>query len=166
MALIGHYLRITENPKVDMQRGALVGGGSWEMIESAATAANLYDWGVVSAMPYLEIFSTIATSAGDMDTVSALKSIHTRLARAARALDKMLAALSNPVTGKDGPTSSKPPPRRSTGSCYISPPRSTSTGGVSYCSSTRPLILQNSVCPLMLAAISPITSTRSTTPQC
>ena len=102
VALIGHYLRITENPKVDVQRGALVGGGSWEMTESTATTANLYDWGVVSAMPYFEIFPTIATSEGDMETVNALKSIRTRLARAARALDKMLAALSNQVTGKRG----------------------------------------------------------------
>ena len=52
VAVIGRYLRITENPKVEVQRGALVGGGSWEMTESTATTANLYDWGVLSAMPY------------------------------------------------------------------------------------------------------------------
>ena len=99
VAVIGHYLRITENPKVEVRRGALVGGGSWEMTESTATTANLYDWGVVSAMPYFEIFSVFATAQGDVETVHALKSIHVRLARAARALDKMLAALSNLVAG-------------------------------------------------------------------
>lgn len=52
VALIGHYLRMTQNPKVDVQRGALAGGGSWEMTESTATTANFYDWGVVSAMSY------------------------------------------------------------------------------------------------------------------
>jgi hypothetical protein len=99
VAMIGHYLRITENPRVEVRRGALVGSGSWEMTESTATTANLYDWGVLSAMPYFDIFSTIATHQGDVETMTALKSIHTRLARAARAPDKMLAALSNPVSG-------------------------------------------------------------------
>jgi hypothetical protein len=99
VAVIGHYLRITENPKVEVRRGALMGGGTWEMTESTATTANLYDWGVVSAMPYFEIFSALATNQGDMETVNALRSIHVRLARASRALDKMLAALSNPVVG-------------------------------------------------------------------
>ena len=99
VAVIGHYLRITENPKVEVRRGGLMGGGTWEMTESTATTANLYDWGVVSAMPYFEIFSVLAAHQGDIETVNALKSIHVRLARAARALDEMLAALSNPVAG-------------------------------------------------------------------
>lgn len=101
--LIGHYLRMTANPIVDVQRGALVGGGSWEKTESTATIANFYDWGVVSAMPYFECFPVIASRQGDMETVNALKSIRVRLAHAARALDHMLAALSNPVTGRQGP---------------------------------------------------------------
>ena len=86
---------MTANPVVDVQRGALVGGGSWEKTESTANIANFYDWGAVSAMPYFECFPLIATREGDMETVKALKSIRARLARAARALDHMLAALSN-----------------------------------------------------------------------
>ena len=102
VALIGHYLRMTANPVVDVQRGVLVGGGSWEKTESTASIANFYDWGVVSAMPYFDCFPFIATREGDMETVNALKSIRVRLARAARALDHMLAALSNQATGKRG----------------------------------------------------------------
>lgn len=99
VALIGHYLRMTNNPKVDIQRGRLIGGGTWEKTESTATLANLYDWGVVSAMTYFDVFPHIAAREGDLETASALKSIRIRLARAARALDEMLAALSNRVDG-------------------------------------------------------------------
>jgi hypothetical protein len=95
VALIGHYLRMTHNPKVEIQRGRLVGGGIWERTESTATLANFYDWGVVSEMTYFDVFPNVAAREGDSHTVSALKSIRTRLARAARALDEMLAALSN-----------------------------------------------------------------------
>lgn len=99
VALIGHYLRMTHNPKTEIQRGRLVGGGTWERTESTATLANFYDWGVVSSMAYFDVFPHIATREGDLETVSALKSIRTRLARATRALDEMLAALSNRLDG-------------------------------------------------------------------
>jgi hypothetical protein len=101
VALIGHYLRMTSNPAVDVQRGSLAGSwGSWEMTDTAATIENFYDWGVVSNMPYFDCFPVMATRTGDMETVTALKSIRVRLARAAHALDHMLAALSNPVDGR------------------------------------------------------------------
>lgn len=101
VALIGHYLRMTANPVVDVQRGSLVGGGGpWEVTETAATSENLYDWGVISAMRYFEIFQHQAAGHGDTATVTALNSIRVRLARAARALDHMLAALSNAVLGE------------------------------------------------------------------
>ena len=95
VAIIGHYLRITHNPKVEIQRGTLVGGGTWERTESTSTIANFYDWGVTSEMPYFDVFPELALRLGDFDTISALRSIRVRLARAARALDEMLAALSN-----------------------------------------------------------------------
>ncbi|WP_433193797.1 hypothetical protein ACQP1G_34130 [Nocardia sp. CA-107356] len=100
VALIGHYLRMTANPDIDVRRGSLVGGGTWVSTESTATIENFYDWGVVSNMTYFDCFPTIAARQGDIETVTALKSIRVRLARAARALDHMLAALSNPVNGK------------------------------------------------------------------
>jgi hypothetical protein len=95
VAVIGHYLRTTHNPRVEVQRGRLVGGGTWERTESTSTIANFYDWGVTSEMPYFDVFPQLAALRGDFDTVSALKSIRARLARAARALDEMLAALAN-----------------------------------------------------------------------
>lgn len=95
VAIIGHYLRMTHDPRVEVQRGGLVGGGTWQMTESTATLVNFYDWGVVSEMTYFDVFPELAAREGDFDTVSALKSIRTRLARAARACDEMLAALSN-----------------------------------------------------------------------
>jgi hypothetical protein len=101
VALVGHYLRITANPVVEVRRGSLRGGGgAWETTESTATIENFYDWGVVSNMPYFDCFPVMATRTGDLETVTALKSIRVRLARAARALDHMLAALSNPLNGK------------------------------------------------------------------
>jgi len=100
VALIGHYLRMTANPVVNVQRGRLFGGGTWEKTESTATIENFYDWGVVSNMPYFDCLPTIAARMGDVETVAALKSIRVRLARAARAFDHMIAALSNPMSGK------------------------------------------------------------------
>lgn len=101
VALIGHYLRMTANPIVDVKRGGLSGGaGSWETTMTTGTSENLYDWGLVSQMRYFEIFQTLAAHEADTATVNALKSIGVRLTRAARALDHMLAALSNPLNGK------------------------------------------------------------------
>jgi hypothetical protein len=101
VALVGHYLRVTGNPVVGVQRGALL-GGTWETTETAATVANLYDWGTVSGMPYFDCSPAVATSQGDIETAVALRSVRVRLSRAARALDHMLAALSSPVGGSRG----------------------------------------------------------------
>ncbi|OZF56945.1 hypothetical protein CH293_03130 [Rhodococcus sp. 14-2470-1b] len=98
VAVIGHYLRITANPIIDVRRGQLA-GGTWESTESTATIENFYDWGVVSDMTYFDVAPMLAETIGDTETVTALKSIRVRLARAARAFDDMLAALSNPITG-------------------------------------------------------------------
>ena len=53
----------------------------------------------MSALTYFDVFPHIAAREGDLETAGALRSIRTRLARAARALDEMLAALSNRVDG-------------------------------------------------------------------
>jgi hypothetical protein len=102
VAVFGHYLRMTANPIIDVRRGQLA-SGTWESTESTATIENFYDWGVVSDMPYFDVAPLIAENLGDTATVTALKSIRVRLARAARAFDDMLAALSNPMTGTGGP---------------------------------------------------------------
>lgn len=103
VALIGHYLRITSNPVVQVRRGGLVGGGSWERAESTATIENFYDWGVGARMPYFDCLHLIvAPRTGDPDIAAAVNSIRVRLCRATRALDQLLAVLSNPVSGKRG----------------------------------------------------------------
>jgi hypothetical protein len=99
--LIGHYLRVTSNPIVRVAKRRLVGGGTWETTESTATVVNLYEWGTVSGLPYFDAASTFAAAAkGNGDDAEALKSVSIRLSRAARALDHLLASLSNPVKGK------------------------------------------------------------------
>lgn len=103
VALIGHHLRTTSNPVVQVRRGGLVGGGSWEQTESTATIKNLYDWGVGARMPYFEcLHLIIAPRTGDADFTAAVNSIRVRLSRATRALDQLLAVLSNPINGKRG----------------------------------------------------------------
>ena len=101
VAIIGHYLRMTANPVVEVRRGGLVGGaGSWETTMTTGTTENLYDWGLVSQMRYFEVLQELASLQGDSATVTALRSIRVRLTRAARALDHVLAALSNPLKGE------------------------------------------------------------------
>jgi hypothetical protein len=99
--LIGHYLRITSNPIASVAKRRLVGGGTWETTESTETIVNLYDWGTISGLPYFDAASTFAAAAkGNPEDAEALKSVRIRLSRAARALDQLLATLSNPVKGK------------------------------------------------------------------
>ncbi len=103
VALIGHHLRTASNPVVQVRRGGLVGGGSWEQTESTATIKNFYDWGVGARMPYFDCLHLIITPrTGDVDFVAAVSSIRVRLCRATRALDQLLAVLSNPINGKSG----------------------------------------------------------------
>ncbi len=101
VALIGHHLRMTSNPVVQVRRGGLVGGGSWEQTESTATIENFYDWGVGARMPYFDcLHLIIAPRTGGLEVVAAVNSIRVRLCRATRALDQLLAVLSNPISGK------------------------------------------------------------------
>lgn len=100
VALIGHYLRMTSNPDVDVQRGPLVGGGTWAVTQSAETIVRLYDTGVVSAMPFFARFQELAVEKGQTNSADAFSAMRIRLARASRALDHLLAALSNPINGK------------------------------------------------------------------
>jgi hypothetical protein len=99
--LIGHYLRMTANPIVNIERSSSV-YGTMEMTESTPTMVNFYDWGTVSGMPYFDGTSQLVMVSGDIETAEALRSVRMRLARAARALDHLLAALSNPIDGPSG----------------------------------------------------------------
>ncbi|MGC8733358.1 MAG: hypothetical protein ACP5RC_14030, partial [Halothiobacillaceae bacterium] len=98
VALIGHYLRMTSNPIVNVEVSPFMGGGILTTTESTGTVLNSYLWGVTSAMPYFDCaVSFVATAQAGSHAAEAFRSIHIRLARAARALDHMLAALSNPL---------------------------------------------------------------------
>jgi hypothetical protein len=98
VALIGHYLRVTSNPLVNVAVRPLVGGGVLTTTESTETIVNSYRWGVTSAMPFLDIaVEFIGRAQGGVELADAIRAILIRLARAARALDHMLAALSNPL---------------------------------------------------------------------
>jgi hypothetical protein len=96
VALIGHYLRVTSNPIINVEVNQLIGGGILTTTESTGTVVNSYLWGVTSAMPYFDVsVELIGAVQGGPKVAEALQSVHVRLARAARALDHMLAALSN-----------------------------------------------------------------------
>jgi hypothetical protein len=98
VALIGHYLRVTSNPIVGVEVSQLIGGGILTTTESTGTVVNSYLWGVASAMPYFDLsVELIGAAQGGPKVAEPLQSVHVRLARAARALDHMLAALSNPL---------------------------------------------------------------------
>jgi len=98
VALIGHYLRVTSNPIVNVEVSQLLGGGILTTTESTGTVVNSYLWGVTSAMPYFDVsVELIGAAQGGPKVAEALQSVHVRLARAARAFDHMLAALSNPL---------------------------------------------------------------------
>jgi hypothetical protein len=98
IALVGHYLRMTSNPIVNVEVSPLVGGGILTATQSTSTVLNSYLWGVTSAMPYSDCaVSFVAAAQASPQAAEAFRSIHIRLARAARALDHMLAALSNPL---------------------------------------------------------------------
>lgn len=100
VALIGHHLRVTNNPVVQVRQGGLAGGGSWKRTESTATIENFYDWGVGARMPYFDGLQIMAPRMGGADLAAAINSIRVRLCRATRALDQLLAVLSNPVSGR------------------------------------------------------------------
>lgn len=98
VALIGHFLRVTSNPIVNVAVRPLMGGGNLTTTESTETIVNSYLWGVTSAMPFFDIaVEFIGRARGGVEVVEAIRAILIRLARAARALDHMLAALSNPL---------------------------------------------------------------------
>ncbi|MFJ6095615.1 hypothetical protein [Williamsia muralis] len=92
---------MSSNPIVHVRRSGLVGGGTWERTESTATIENFYDWGVGARMPYFDcLHLIIGPRTGNPETTATVKSIRVRLRRATRALDQLLAVLSNPISGK------------------------------------------------------------------
>lgn len=93
--IFGHYLRATGNHNFRITTGGIAGGWSWTRTSSAGSLVELYAAGVDSGMVYFECLTLVAVMKGDAVVTDALHSIRTRLGRAARALDALLASLTN-----------------------------------------------------------------------
>lgn len=93
--LFGHYLRVTGNQVLDYSRGSLSSGAHYVRKTRSSSIADLYVNGINSSMPHLRSIGLMAVAGKDQTLASSMEAITTRLARAARAVDDVLAALSN-----------------------------------------------------------------------
>jgi hypothetical protein len=93
--LFGHYLRMTGNPVLETAKGLLVGGGTFVQTYNATSVADLYLAGINASVPHLTAIQLMATAGADRTLVQSMEAIALRLSRAARAVDNVLAALSN-----------------------------------------------------------------------
>src|SRR5699024_11246545 len=93
--LFGHYLRVTGNQVLDYSRGSLSSGAHYVRKTRSSSIADLYVNGINSSMPHLMSIGLMAVAGRDQTLASSMEAITTRLARAARAVDDVLAALSN-----------------------------------------------------------------------
>lgn len=101
VALIGHYFRVTSNPVVTVSSGALANdSGSWRQVTSTGTVTDLYERGIATQLTMFECFEISAKLQGDLETLDSLNSIRIRVMRATRAMDSLLAILSNPATNR------------------------------------------------------------------
>lgn len=95
LPLFGHYLRSTGNHVLESAKGGLQGGGTFVRKCNATSVADLYLAGIDASVPHLTAIRLMATMARDSDLVESMAAIALRLSRAARAVDNLLAALSN-----------------------------------------------------------------------
>ncbi|WP_284232007.1 hypothetical protein [Mycobacterium antarcticum] len=93
--LFGHYLRVTGNSVLTTTKGQVVGGGSFVQTLNATSVADLYLAGINASAPHLNAIQLMATMGGDHSLVRSMEAIALRLGRAARAVDHLLAVLSN-----------------------------------------------------------------------
>jgi hypothetical protein len=93
--LFGHYLRMTGNPVLQTAKGLLVGGGTFVQTYNATSVADLYLAGINASVPHLTAIQLMATAGADRALVQSMEAIALRLSRAARAVDHLLAVLSN-----------------------------------------------------------------------
>ncbi|GBF14923.1 hypothetical protein Br6_02299 [Rhodococcus sp. Br-6] len=95
LPLFGHYLRSTGNHVLESAKGGLQGGGTFVRKYNATSVADLYLAGIDASVPHLTAIRLMATVGRDADLVESMAAIALRLSRAARAVDNLLAALSN-----------------------------------------------------------------------
>lgn len=93
--LFGHYLRMTGNPVLTVTKGPLLGGGEYVQTYNATSVADLYQAGIDASVPHLTSIRLMATAGLDLNLVQSMSAIALRLSRAARAVDHLLATLSN-----------------------------------------------------------------------
>lgn len=93
--LFGHYLRTTGNTVLASAKGLLVGGGTFVQSYKATSVADLYLAGINASVPRLTAIQLMATAGADKTLVGSMQAIALRLSRAARAVDHLLATLSN-----------------------------------------------------------------------
>ncbi|WP_156769769.1 hypothetical protein [Nocardia sp. 852002-20019_SCH5090214] len=94
-AVFGHYLRMTGNRKI-----AEIRSGNVVSTMQPPSMTELYNIGVAALVPFLDTLRLTALMLGKMEAVAEIESLFTRLRRAARALDEVLAALSR-TNGRD-----------------------------------------------------------------
>lgn len=93
--LFGHYLRMTGNHVLTTSKGRIVGGGTYVQTMNATSVADLYLAGINASVPHLHAIQCMATMGGDRNLVQSAEAIALRLSRAAKAVDDLLAVLSN-----------------------------------------------------------------------
>jgi hypothetical protein len=93
--IFGHYLRTIGESRFRIIKGRLVaGGGTVEHTTGARSVNELYEMGIDSGLRFFECLLLVSGIA-HTPVAAPLRSIRTRINRAARALDSLLAALSN-----------------------------------------------------------------------
>ncbi|ULE33327.1 hypothetical protein [Mycobacterium sp. IDR2000157661] len=98
--VFGHYLRMTGNRTVAEYRSA---GPTMSMVEKMEppSLTEVYDIGLCSLLGWLDMFRTVTgTLIRDAEALAEIDTIRTRIRRAARALDEVIAALSR-TNGRD-----------------------------------------------------------------
>lgn len=97
--VFGHYLRITGNRTVAEYR---YGGPAVSVTEKMEPPSmkKVYDIGLASLVGWLDMFHIVAEQLGDIRALAEIETIRTRIRRAARALDEVIAAL-NRTNGHD-----------------------------------------------------------------
>lgn len=97
--VFGHYLRMTGNRTVAEYRS---GGQSISVTQKMEppSVKEVYDIGLASLLGWLDMFRIVAVQLRDFQAVAEIDTIRTRIRRAARALDEVIAALSR-TNGRD-----------------------------------------------------------------
>jgi hypothetical protein len=97
--VFGHYLRMTGNRTVAEYRSVGPGMSVVQKMEPPSVT-EMYDIGLASLLGWLDMFRLVACQLRDVQAVAEIDTVRTRIRRAARALDEVVAALSR-TNGRD-----------------------------------------------------------------